>query len=409
MGVNTTPDLYKSLTFDGESSRNYGVYITGEAVFNAPVRAVEMINIPGRNGAFALDKGHFENIEVTYPAGIYADNEEDFAEAISDFRNFLCSRSGYCRLTDDYNADEYRLAIYKSGLEVEPAQLKAGEFNITFECKPQRFLTSGETAVSVANNGTLTNPTRFESKPLLQIWGYGNIQVNDDVISIMSEPIGTVIVANKTENSNSDTLNIVIDDTYANPGDSIYRDSSISAHFRVTLLKDIKSVSTTQYGGTTLTNTERIGSKGLNITEGFPPSGNGFTYGTATSYTLGVKHNIVYTDDSTDSFRNDFTLSYDGSSTITFSMTYANWPNLTNKSNISYKWFLDSTQTTLGTPLYFDIDIGEAYKIENDSVVSVNNGVSFPAKLPGLKPGNNTFIYPNTITQFKVVPRWWKV
>lgn len=139
-----TGDIFKSLTFDGESSRDYGVYITGQAVYNAPERDVEMVTIPGRSGAFALDKGRFENIEVTYPAGVFANTETEFAKAISDFRNMLCSRKGYCRLTDEYNPDEYRLAVYKSGLEVDPVQLKAGQFDITFECKPQRYLTSGE-------------------------------------------------------------------------------------------------------------------------------------------------------------------------------------------------------------------------------------------------------------------------
>ena len=75
MAVNKTGAMFKSLTFDGEDSRDYGVYITGQAVFNAPEREVEMISIPGRNGQFALDKGRFENIEVTYPAGIFANTE----------------------------------------------------------------------------------------------------------------------------------------------------------------------------------------------------------------------------------------------------------------------------------------------------------------------------------------------
>lgn len=149
MAIVPTGAIYKSLVFDGESSRDYGIYITGQAVYNAPERDVEMINIPGRNGSFALDKGRFQNIEVTYPAGIFADNEADFAQGISDFRNFLCSRNGYVRLTDDYNPDEYRMAVYKSGLDVSPAQLKAGEFQIVFDCKPQRYLTSGEEPVTI--------------------------------------------------------------------------------------------------------------------------------------------------------------------------------------------------------------------------------------------------------------------
>lgn len=159
MGVISTGSIFKTLTFDGKSSAEFNVYITGEGVFNAPERAVEMISIPGRNGAFALDNGRFENIEVTYNCGIAGDDDTDFAEAISAFRNWLCSRNGYVRLTDDYNANEYRMAVYKSGLEVAATQLIAGEFPIVFECKPQRFLTSGEEKISVGEWGETTTET----------------------------------------------------------------------------------------------------------------------------------------------------------------------------------------------------------------------------------------------------------
>ena len=49
MAVATTGAIYKSLSFDGVESRNFGVYITGEAVYNAPTRDVEMVSIPGRS------------------------------------------------------------------------------------------------------------------------------------------------------------------------------------------------------------------------------------------------------------------------------------------------------------------------------------------------------------------------
>ena len=159
MAIAPTPSILKKLTFDGESSADYGVQILGEGVFNAPEREVEMISIPGRNGAFALDKGRFENIPVTYPASLIANNTEDFADAISNFRNMLCSRKGYVRLTDDYHPDEYRLAVYKSGLDVDERVLRAGEFEIEFDCMPQRWLLSGEEKITVADGDTVTNPT----------------------------------------------------------------------------------------------------------------------------------------------------------------------------------------------------------------------------------------------------------
>lgn len=173
-----TGAIFKSLIFDDIDSRNYGVYITGEAVYNAPEREVEMITIAGRNGQLALDKGRFENIEVTYPAGIFADNQADYAKAISDFRNALCSKVGYRRLTDEYNVDEYRMAVYKSGLEVSSVN-SAGEFQITFDCQPQRFLTSGETPITMGEWGetetasgdiaTIENPNGIEAVKSLDV------------------------------------------------------------------------------------------------------------------------------------------------------------------------------------------------------------------------------------------------
>ena len=53
MGINPTPTNHRSFTFDGKSTREFGVYITGKDVFNAPERAVEMISIPGRDGEYA--------------------------------------------------------------------------------------------------------------------------------------------------------------------------------------------------------------------------------------------------------------------------------------------------------------------------------------------------------------------
>lgn len=146
--------LFNSFTFDNENSLDSGIYITGEAVFNAPERVVEMVNVPGRNGAIAIDEGRFENIAVTYPAGCFADNMTEFAEKVANFRNILASRFTYKRLEDTYYPDEFRMGLYRSGLEVDVVnQARAGKFDIEFDCKPQRFLTSGEEPVDTSELG----------------------------------------------------------------------------------------------------------------------------------------------------------------------------------------------------------------------------------------------------------------
>ena len=212
---------YKTFTFDGVSSSAYGVYLTGEGVFNAPVRSVEMIAIPGRNGDYALDQGKFEDISVTYKIGMFDVNESNFADKVSAFRNWLCSKVGYVRLSDDYNPNEYRMAVYANGLELDHKFLIAGEATITFTCKPQRWLTSGETATAVASGGTVTNPTLFESEPLLEVTGYGNIALGSNTVKVIQKQIGEIQLAGKSCEEDELPLVYEFDDSLVNSGDEI--------------------------------------------------------------------------------------------------------------------------------------------------------------------------------------------
>lgn len=186
--------LFNSLTFDGVNSLGSGIYITGEAVYNAPQRQVNMVTVPGRNGTLAIDQGRFENIEVTYPAGCFADDQSDFAEKVRAFRNELASRFGYKRLVDTYHPDEFRLGTYSAGLEVGAVGFhNAGEFAIVFDCKPQRFLTSGEAVTILTANGSITNPTLFASSPLLVVTGAGTLTIGNQTLTIASGSANQVI------------------------------------------------------------------------------------------------------------------------------------------------------------------------------------------------------------------------
>ena len=415
MAITQTGAIYKALTFDNTSSRNYGVYITGQAVYNAPQRDVEMISIPGRNGAFALDKGRFENIEVTYPAGIFADTEADFAQAVSNFRNFLCSRNGYVRLTDEYNPNEYRMAIYKSGLEVSPAQLKAGEFEIIFDCKPQRWLTSGETAVTVANNGTLTNPTLFESSPMLEVTGYGNITFASKTITVNDIETGNVSLLSADASGirgeySTYTMTKTFDSNLLNSGDTIQIESA-----KGTVALDKNSQYTNVSASVSSTTGATASCSNVGMTRTISLSGLSFTYGTSKTVTGSAVISLAYTYNGSASTQNvslSISVAYNGGTQFTFSLSADKGnPFLSNKSfQIEHSSVgAYSTKSALGTPTYIDLDIGEAYKVVNSNVVSLNNTVSIPSTLPTLKPGTNTFTKSNTITQLKVVPRWWKV
>lgn len=167
--------------FNGERSADFGVWISGSGTYNAPARDVSTSAIPGRNGTVSFDNGRFENIQLTYPAFI----SRRFQPRIDGFRAFLAAQTGYHRLEDSYHPDEYRMALYKSGLEVLPrARNVAGSFEIKFDCKPQRWLKSGDVLKAYTSGSVLYNPTRFEALPLIICTGSGTIVLNDTEITI---------------------------------------------------------------------------------------------------------------------------------------------------------------------------------------------------------------------------------
>lgn len=182
MGINT-------LTFNNVNSKTYGVYISGTGVFNAPARDREFVQVPGRNGDIIIDRGRYQNIEITYPAFIV----RNFATNIRQWCNKILEPIDYVRLEDTYHPDEFRLAVLAQDLEVDPvAWLAAGSFDLRFNCRPERFLKSGETATTFTAGGSISNPTDMPSKPLIRVYGSGSLTVNGTAITIASHELSYI-------------------------------------------------------------------------------------------------------------------------------------------------------------------------------------------------------------------------
>lgn len=166
--------------FDGKNSRDYGVYISGAGTYNAPERNTKTVSVVGRNGNLTIDEGTYKNAPLAYPAFIFT----NFNDRIEAFRNFLLSRTGYRRLEDSYHPDEYRLARYSGNFESDVIdELYAGKFTLNFDCQPQRFLKSGEIAVSVSDGDMIVNETLQVAKPLIRCYGNGTLTIGDVAIT----------------------------------------------------------------------------------------------------------------------------------------------------------------------------------------------------------------------------------
>ena len=415
MAISAISSRYAGFTFDGESSKTYGVYITDGGFYSAPIRDTEVVEIPGRNGAYILDKGRFKNIRVTYKAALGAENRADYISALASVRNWLCSKIGYVRLSDDFNPNEYRMATLLDGLDVSNLNPQTGEFDITFECMPQRFLTSGEIAQTMSTGlATITNPTAFPSKPMLEITGYGETDINGAPVSINSQPIGRVtcmgeFLEHKNHVNSGATFRLEPNYSSLNTGDDVEIELGGYIRIPVTGWTPYAINNFTQSGD--LFNTPYI--DGTSVVVPFKSQAPRFTFQLGTVASASATSQVSTENGGlVRDIAASISLAIDTAGVLTFTVT-ATHPinNVLNMCTLNNPGIIgDSTKSALGAPVYIDLDLGEAYKIENGEKIFVNNAISLPARLPELKPGiNNVDHDTSTITDLKIVPRWWTV
>lgn len=178
-------------TFNGHDSRDCGIYISGSGTLNGAGRNYDAIEVPGRDGDLLGVEKRLNNIELTYPAFTYG----NLGTLLPALKEVLLGAVGYKRLTDSYHPDEFRLAYFPGPLDVDPtAKRDAAEFDVTFMCKPQRWLLSGETQTTYTAAFTVTNPTAFTARPLLRVNGYGVLTVGSVVIEIPDDIVQDVII-----------------------------------------------------------------------------------------------------------------------------------------------------------------------------------------------------------------------
>lgn len=130
-----------SLVFNGvDLGKECNMFVLGKGAFGAPSRDVTQIHVPGRNGDILIDNGGWNNIDVTYSSCCILSN---FRENVEKLRGYLLANPGYHELIDPYNPDEVRYAEFRGPFTPEAFTAKgnnAGMFDLTFNCKPQRFL-----------------------------------------------------------------------------------------------------------------------------------------------------------------------------------------------------------------------------------------------------------------------------
>lgn len=170
-----------AFTYNGKKSSDFGLYISGDAVFNVPERDVSRYQVYGRNGDIILDNGRYENVTVTYPVFVARDSARQSILAVNAW---LLSDSGYHRLEDDYNPEYFRLACSVEAINWTVTRGRYADSSLSFLCKPQRFLKSGEKSITVTSGDVISNLQMFTAKPLIRVEGTGTITIGNNTLTV---------------------------------------------------------------------------------------------------------------------------------------------------------------------------------------------------------------------------------
>lgn len=219
--------MINEMWFNGKSSRDAGVrHIEHFPDMNRPERKTEVVEIPGRSGDIIFMSDAWNNIEREYDIFAGDGSRGTAPGKFISISEWLNSAKGYARLEDTYEPDVFRLAYCTGGFEADNAFTRYGRATITFNCRPERFLKSGEREIEVANGDILLNSTAYAANPLIKVSctnsaALGSITIETDrdeyEIEFLSKPTTEVII-------DSDLM-----DTYLSSGTS--RNSTVSIDY----------------------------------------------------------------------------------------------------------------------------------------------------------------------------------
>lgn len=172
-------------TFNGHSTADFGLLVTGLSTYGAPGRRVERVSVPGRNGDVLLDDGTYDNYIARYEIVV----GNSFKANAREIANWLLGSSGYSNLTDTYNPESYRKAAFYSSIDyVVTALARYGSASIEFDCKPQRYRTTNAD-ISVAANASVTLNFDYNAEPIIQANATGSFTINGTTMTVTAAPV----------------------------------------------------------------------------------------------------------------------------------------------------------------------------------------------------------------------------
>lgn len=166
-------------------SGDFGIFIAGPPAVPVPVREVERVAVPGRDGTLLLDMGRFEDVIVSYELSFKLKRHEveDYAHGI---KTWLVGKTGIFRLSDSYDWDYFWMASFSPANEISNIFNRAGRVMVEFISSPRKYSYIGQELEALLSAGGIYNLEAENSKPYIKVYGSGNgnLYINNQTIQL---------------------------------------------------------------------------------------------------------------------------------------------------------------------------------------------------------------------------------
>lgn len=197
--------LNETFYIDGIDARSAGIQLQASIEFSEAVPVVESQTIPGRNGDLIWETGSYENRSGSASCFCL---QKDVEKAISSAGRFLMGKKGYRRLETSDDPDHYWMARVENSPQIAMRLRTLAPFEIGFDCKPQRFVKTGENLVLFTSSGSIFNQYGQIALPVIALTGSGagTLTIGDCVVEVKSLD-GTLYLDSDTQNAYNDNGN----------------------------------------------------------------------------------------------------------------------------------------------------------------------------------------------------------
>ena len=197
--------LNETFYIDGMDARSVGIQLQAPIEFSEAVPVVEEQTIPGRNGDLIWETGSYENRSGSASCFCL---QKDVEKAVSSAGRFLMVKKGYRRLETSDDPDHYWMARVENSPRIEQRLRTLAPFEIGFDCKPQRFVKSGENPIVFTSSGSLFNQYGQIALPFITLYGHGagRLTIGDCVVEVKALD-GTLYLDSDTQNAYNDNGN----------------------------------------------------------------------------------------------------------------------------------------------------------------------------------------------------------